>query len=62
MSDNVIVQTRVGGYGPRDICGGLCPQSDPTGIGLERIVRAILPYLCMLILVLIGVTYIPLML
>ncbi len=36
--------------------------SSVTGIGLERIVRAILPYLCMLILVLIGVTYIPLML
>ncbi|WFE74914.1 TRAP transporter large permease [Roseinatronobacter sp. S2] len=35
--------------------------SSVTGIGLERITRAILPYLSMLILVLVAVTYLPLL-
>ena len=35
--------------------------SSVTGIGLERITAAILPYLAMLILVLIGIAYVPLL-
>jgi len=35
--------------------------SSVTGIGLERIARAVIPYLITLIVVLIGVTYLPLL-